>query len=384
MKSWILGILIIIPFWSMTWYHISFPNSYNFDEFHYIPAAKAFLNHGPVLNTEHPPLAKMIIAQGISYLGDNPKGWRVMSQLSGVLTLAGIYLWSLQIFNSRRTAFFASILTASNQMLFVQSRIAMLDTFMAAFLVWAALTFSYWWRHRDKNWVLLLSSFFFGLATACKWFSIMPLGVVGLLLFIAFLKDKKLNLVTVIGFFLISFLTYAMTFYPNSFLEAQIVMWKSQQQVSASHPYASSWWTWPLQIRPIWYWYEPISGSELIRAVLLIGNPLIIWGGFVALFYCGWQAIAKHSSVAKEVVLAYLICLLSWIIIPRKITFFYYYYPAALMLSLVLAKALEETRWRWIFAIASVALFIFFYPVLSATPIKPSDLSSWTWFSSWI
>ncbi|MBC7537392.1 MAG: glycosyltransferase family 39 protein [Bacteriovorax sp.] len=384
MNNWILAFLISFTFWGLSLTNIGQPQSYNFDEFHYIPAAKAFLDKGPILNTEHPPLAKIIIAQGILLLGDNPMGWRMMSSLFGALTLAGIYLWSLNLFASQRSALFAAIITAANQMLFVQSRIAMLDTFMAAFLVWAAYTFSFWWRHREKNYVLFLSSFFFGLATATKWFSVMPMGVVGLLLLVAFFKDKKVRLSAVIGFILIAFITYAITFYPNNFLHAQFVIWESQQRVTGTHPYASSWWTWPLQIRPIWYSYEAINGSDLIRPVILIGNPLIIWGGIIALFYCGWLAFAKRSSVAREVLLAYLVCLFSWAIVPRKLAFFYYYYPAALMLSLVLTKALEKTKLRWIFAGVSVLFFIYFYPVLSSTPVKPESLSRWTWFSKWI
>jgi dolichyl-phosphate-mannose-protein mannosyltransferase len=210
------------------------------------------------------------------------------------------------------------------------------------------------------------------------------MAMVGILLLVVLFRDKKISFFTVINFFLIALVTYAITFYPHNFIDAQIIIWESQHRVISPHPYQSSWWTWPLQIRPIWYTYETIAGSSKARAVFLVGNPLIIWGGLIALFYCGWQAFTKRSSVAIEVLFAYLVCLLSWVIIPRKISFFYYYYPASLMLSLVLAKTLEKTALRWVFAGASVAIFIYFYPVLSASPIKADLLKDWTWFSSWI
>ena len=212
MSKWILGIFITVLFWGLCWYNIGFPQTYNFDEQHYVPAAIAYLNSSPILNVEHPPLAKIIIAEGIAFLGNHPSGWRLMSSFFGALTLAGIYLWSLQLFNSKRTAFFATLITAANQMLYVQSRIAMLDTFMTAFLVWGALTFSYWWKHKEKKWIFYVSSFFWGLAMATKLFAAVPFGVLGILLLVAYSKEKNLSFYSMLVFFMLLFIQIALKF----------------------------------------------------------------------------------------------------------------------------------------------------------------------------
>jgi dolichyl-phosphate-mannose-protein mannosyltransferase len=388
-----IGIFIAVLFWLFAWQNIELPGTPSFDEFHYIPAAKAYLtdalSQGPALNSEHPPLGKMIIAQGISILGDNPQGWRLMSTIFGALTLLGIYLWALTLFSSVRTAIFVAVLTVANQMLYVQSRIAMLDTFMTAFLVWAAFCFSFWWHHGkktgDKNWVLYASGAFLGLATACKWFAMIPFALLSLLLLFTYLRERKIRFSALIGFSLTAFFAYALFFHPGSLLQAQIDIWQGQRRVPSLHPYASAWWSWPLQLRPIWYFYEPMKdNNELVRGVVLLGNPLILWGGLVATFYCAWLAWAKRSAVAREILLAYLICLLGYAIVPRKLMFFYYYYPASLVLSLMIARALEKEWLRWTFAVLSLALFVHFLPVLNATPFPSKDLKLWTWFASWI
>ena len=66
------------------------PDTVNFDEFHYVPAAKEMLAGKAKVNREHPPMAKYFIAAGIAMLGDNADGWRVMSALFGALCVVAI------------------------------------------------------------------------------------------------------------------------------------------------------------------------------------------------------------------------------------------------------------------------------------------------------
>ena len=58
------------------------PDKINFDEVHYVPAAKQLLEpgvHSPLLNPMHPPFAKQIMALSIGAFGDVPLGWRYPS-----------------------------------------------------------------------------------------------------------------------------------------------------------------------------------------------------------------------------------------------------------------------------------------------------------------
>lgn len=398
--TWLIGVTFVVGFWTFSWQKIDQVPTLIFDEYHYIPAAKTYLSHNPILNTEHPPLGKFIISRGILALGDNPMGWRLMSTIFGALTLAGIFIWSFLLFNSLSTALFTTVLTVANNMLYAQSRIAMLDTFMAAFLIWAGLSFSYWWKHRKNHKGLFISALFFGLALATKWFALFPITMAGLFLLINAWKTKSLQSVFI--FTLTTLFTYSICFYPfathgsNSWMDFfnwQIDMWNQQQAVTTSHPYMSPWWSWPLQLRPIWYSYSTNADNTLFQGVALIGNPILLWGGILAVISCLWRVWEKKCAIAKEVLLIYLVCLLSWAIIPRKITFFYYYYPAVLTLSFVWASAWDGFRpllkshfelARWSFACIALWGFIYFLPILSGRPSPIHELGAWAWFTSWI
>lgn len=158
---------------------IQFPTKVDFDEFHYVPAAKTLFQFDKIPNREHPPLAKYLIGVGIQLLGDNPPGWRVMSTIFGSLTLVGMFFWGLALFRDEKLALWLALLTLFNQLLYVQSRIAMLDTFMFAFMVWAFAAFTATW-HEDVPEArvrkrLLAAGILFGLSIACKWYGLMSL-----------------------------------------------------------------------------------------------------------------------------------------------------------------------------------------------------------------
>jgi general L-amino acid transport system permease protein len=106
-----------------------------FDEIHYLPAARAVLVLSQPLNPEHPPLGKEILALGIALFGDGPLGWRIMPALFGTLGLFAAMraLWFASL--SRFATIACGVLLATAFPLFVQSRIAMLDIFMASFML---------------------------------------------------------------------------------------------------------------------------------------------------------------------------------------------------------------------------------------------------------
>ena len=159
--------------------YIQFPRTPNFDEAHYIPSAKQFLEMNHVRNLEHPPLGKLLMAGGIAVFGDRPIGWRFMSTVFGALTLVGIYVLAIVLFNGNEgLALWVALLTLSNHLLYVQSRIGMLDTFMTAFLVWALVGFCAAWRpglstKQIRN-LMAFAGACFGFALACKWFAFIP------------------------------------------------------------------------------------------------------------------------------------------------------------------------------------------------------------------
>ncbi len=128
---------------------VTTPENLYFDEVHYVPAARQMLEPvmpSPMLNPMHPPLAKQLIALSIRTFGDGPLGWRYPGALFGSLAIVALYLCGLALFAGQGPAIAAALLAFFNQMLFVQSRIAMLDIFALAFGLLAIAAFMHGFR----------------------------------------------------------------------------------------------------------------------------------------------------------------------------------------------------------------------------------------------
>jgi hypothetical protein len=149
-------------------------------------------------------------------------------------------------------------------------------------------------------------------------------------------------------------------------------MWTEQLRVVTQHPYISKWSSWPFMIRPIWYSFDK-EGGNFYRCVIMLGNPLVMWGGLMALASCIWAWFARRSREAFLILNFYCAFYLGWAFIPRKITFYYYYYPAGMTLSMAIAfffhywesgKCLFLGKFhilRWTFLAVCIGIFIFFY-----------------------
>lgn len=392
-------------------FNLEFPKGLNFDEFHYIPSAKQFLELTENQNYEHPPLAKELIAVGVGLFGDQPTGWRVMSVVFGALTLLGMYRLALVIFGTYRAALVASLLTLFNHMLYVQSRIAMLDTFMVAFLVWSWALALEGWRENLRP-KLYWSGALMGWAVATKWFAIMPwMALLGLAAGATLFKTKKSKLpplkTWLVAWILLPVAAYYSAFIPffwvtpkdggsyglwDILFSMQYRMWDGQMRVVSPHNYGSHWWEWPLMLRPIWYAFDRENDPmPQVRGVLLIGNPMILWGGLVALGWTAWSWLKTRNRAAFWILTGWSVCYLSWPLIPRKLAFFYYYYPAALWLGLAWVYVIENAVPKEHRRLAHISvtgltllLFIHFFPILGALPMDPDRYIHWMWLKRWI
>lgn len=413
--------------WLFFLINLKYPITRNFDEFHYIPSAYQWFDLIPNQNWEHPPLAKQLMTLGLFIFGDDPIGWRFSSTLFGALTLLGIYGVSEELFKNRKAALICTFLSFINQLIFVQSRIAMLDTFMVAFLFlsfWFLLKAVYG-QTKWKSKPFIFSGILMGFAISSKWFSMIPYFIaLFLLAFLLFKPNplktktnqnalfKKNSILFLSGWGLIPLLFYLLPFFlylavnrtpPFTLKE---ILWdmhwtmlNGQKSVGGHHPYSSPWWSWPLMLRPIWYAYDAEGlNKEWIRGVLLLGNPAIMWGGILSIFYSFYAVFLKKniSNPMKNIHLLFLIlyfgCLFSWALIPRQLTFYYYYYPNGILLSFFLTlfftqNTFSETiknRILYIFISLSFLLFIFYFPILSALKIPSDQIRTIIWFNQWI
>ena len=89
-------------------------------------------------NSEHPQLAKLIIAGGIELFGDGPFAWRLPSVLLGTVAILGMFALVRAAGGGRWTALGAAALMAADNLLLVHSRIGTLDIYATAAMIWAA------------------------------------------------------------------------------------------------------------------------------------------------------------------------------------------------------------------------------------------------------
>ena len=150
---------------------IGSPDKIYFDETWYVPTAREWLASGTLLHPEHPPLSKLMIAASLALFGDAPSGWRTLGAIFGAVTLVAVFLWTLALLDSLKAALWAAAITLVDQILYVQSRIAMLDIFLVAFATLGLAAFTYALRTDNavrSRYAALASGFAFGLAGACK------------------------------------------------------------------------------------------------------------------------------------------------------------------------------------------------------------------------
>jgi dolichyl-phosphate-mannose--protein O-mannosyl transferase len=177
---------------------------------------------------------------------------------------------------------------------------------------------------------------------------------------------------------------------PAAFVDMQTGMYNLQRTVPAQHAYMSHWYQWPLLQRPIWYAFEP-DGAH-VRGVLLLGNPVVMWGGVLALAVCAADTLRRRTREPFLILYFYLTFLLPWIVVPRRLSLYYYYYPAGMTLSFALAYALggrpQNAMSRrgalWAGVAVAAGVFAYFFPILSGMPLGRSDFARWMWFRTWI
>lgn len=378
---------------------IANPDKFYFDEVHYVPAARQMLtaDASAALNPMHPPLAKQLIALSIHVFGDTPLGWRYAGALFGALAIVGVYFCGLALFGRQSAAIGAAMIAFFNQMVFVQSRIAMLDIFALAFGLFATAAFLRGFRERQPQWWFALTGLAGGLAAACKWSGLFVLATcVAIVASVRLLQSWRVRFLDAddddwyrpdlwpdfkpvhfaICFVLIPATAYFATFVPlygfspTDIFEAQRRIFSDNTTTAiAGHTYMSSWPSWPFLVRPVWFLFDKIDEDE-IAAVVLLGNPLVFWPMLGALVVCLRDFIVARQRDAFLVSAFYLGPYLAWALLPRTLGFLYYYLPSATFGSLVLVYVLRRNdlpRWLlWGFVAVACAGFAAMLPISAA------------------
>ena len=389
-----------------------YTNGTYFDEIYFPRTALEMIQEIWPYEITHPPLGKAIISLGIRLFGMTPFGWRSMGALFGVLMLPVLYILLKKLFGYTAAAAAGTTVFAFDFMHFTQTRLATIDTYAVFFILCMYLFMYLWLRQPPGRKQLLwlgLSGLSFGLGAASKWVCIYAgagLAVIWALSWVMrFVRDRRaalrpflINAAWCLLFFVavpglvyyVSYWSYAPSqgidgpfrlFNPGYLrlvLDNQKYMWNYHSELVATHPYSSKWYQWLLDIRPILYYldYFPNGTKSVFGA---FSNPLVCWGGLLAMGGMAWVALRDRDERAVFILLGYLANLLPWVLVSR-LTFAYHYFPCTVFLVLALGYLFADLRRRDVrwpllvggYTAACVGLFALFYPVLSGAVVSES------------
>ena len=134
-------------------------------------------------------------------IGQFAFAWRIIGVLFGVLMAACLFLLARLLFRRRSVGVLVALFSVVDGMFFVQSRIAMNDTYVGGFLLLAYLLFALlWfdvWKSRLAFWVgMPVIGVILGLALASKWVALYAVASIGILILI---RSALGRLITILG-----------------------------------------------------------------------------------------------------------------------------------------------------------------------------------------
>ena len=176
-------------------------------------------------------------------------------------------------------------------------------------------------------------------------------------------------------------------------------------EITATHPWLSHAWTWLPMRRPVLF-FARYPGDD-VRWITTIGNPAIFWGAFWTLPYTAYAWWRRRDWRAGFIVVAFTVQFLPWFPVSRP-QFLFYMVPIVPLLVLAATytsrdfsdmrieqrdrrtgEIAERSRLHpyrpfvWGYLAAAVALFVFFYPVLTGRELSRTAWQLRVWMPSW-
>ena len=294
----------------------------------------------------------------------------------------GHFFCTYLLLGDYRLALTAAALTLFNNFLFVMSRVAMLDVFYFAFVMWGVLAFTasiLLDLSIVKRRVLLLTTgLMFGLGTACKWNAVVTLAAVALVAVVLYARNTRYlrqvgTPTLILALVIFPIVAYSLAFWPlcrrfhlpftvGELLSLNAFIWRYHVNCPGNPALDSRWYHWLFRS-------TPERGLSY-----LMGNFVVVWGGLLALLICAWRFCRSLALPEGLVTMFYAVNLLQWVVIPQQRTVYYYYYPSAMFLGVAIAIAISRTQTQRIFGVrisliillAATIFFIYCYPRMAA------------------
>jgi dolichyl-phosphate-mannose--protein O-mannosyl transferase len=374
-------------------------NGFSWDESYYVPAAREYLHGDFSHNFEHPPLAKWAIAAGIHLFGDRPLGWRLAALGAGILTIPLTWLLARRLFASIWWATFAAVLVATDGLLIVQSRTALLDSLLPPLVVGAALCIVLHVDRREASalspW-LLGAGVLLGAAMAVKWEA--GGALLGVLVGFVVIGRRDWRQVAAAG---VAFVAVPAAVYVASyaghfqhglgfsgFFRLQENMLTYHRHFRIDHPRDSSPFTWLWLQRPVSY--GSLNSPGRIAIHMALGNPAL-WWSFLAslplLLVVWWR---ERDRTVEVVLFAWMTLHLVWLIVLRP-GFLYYLTPLVPFMAIGVTWSVRWVAMRWrigrplpvVVASAALVAFVVYLPVWTYHDMSLKRFHSIMLFDGW-
>ncbi len=171
-------------------------------------------------------------------------------------------------------------------------------------------------------------------------------------------------------------------------------MFAYHSKLQASHPFASSWWSWPFDFKPLWIYKAAYAEPGMKGSIVSMGNPLIWWLGVIALVMMGYHLLKERRfTIFHAVLIGFFSLYLPWVLVGR-VTFIYHFYPVlplffsliAFLLESVWEQGITGKRGVYSFFFAAVLLLVLYYPVLTGVEVPQAYTDRiFNWFpKDWV
>ncbi len=396
---------------------ISHENSAYFDEIYFATSSYEYANGLPATEYTHPHLGKILQSIPVVLFGISPFSYRLMGNLAGIGIIIVMYILGKLIFKKRLYAFLAAFLMAFDNFHFSQTRLGTVDGSLIFFCLTSALfMYRYFLLGNDatlkkKLFNLFFCGLFFGCAVCVKWMGFYTGLGLALIFFGKMIYDsikaKKFDkqniiimLACVLFFVIIPCIIYISIYFNfetvhgkinnmDDFFKLTYDMFNFHSTLTATHPFSSSWYTWPIMLKPVWLRVGHINDST-VSTISNIGNPAIWWFGVIALIYVLIKLIAKRKKEEIFIIVMYLSVWLPYVFIGR-VMFLYHYFMALPFVMFAIVDFIkflyEKFNKKWIiwgYMLIVFIMFWVFYPVSSGMPVPNTYVESLRWLSTWI
>ena len=447
-NNWLLIAIIFLGFCLRTFNLGAIPGQ-TFDEvfypvfgLNYILGEKFFSVHPPVgtylislsIYIYHLlPWAEPALSSGVDILELDPVSYRWLNALAGTAVIYVAYKLCMELFDKKHLALLAALFFTLDGSLMVDSRFGLINIYLSLFGLLSVLFLLQYFKGKGNLSFLFIGSLLLGLTFSIKWNGLgFWLMSVLFLLFLFFLNKQlkteqnnaflshvnkfKTNFLSIL---LIPFAGYLILWIPDLFFNGTDIVDRHLQMSSYHtdnveqklHPYSSSWFTWPIMLRPIAYYFASqevmIASAEsliVFNAVHLFPNPALTLFSSMAIFILSlnWlsslsKAISSNTYNSSFVAISFILLgyysnFLPWALVSRS-AFIYHYQASACFSFIALAYLLykinlkEKVEYKVLYIVSVIligASAIYWLPIQIGLDISAEHFQSRMWLDSWI